>query len=154
MTAERRRFALDTNILVYFVDDLFPAKQERARDIVARAAACGRCVLPLQGVGEFFTTATRKRLVEPGPAAQRARDLMHLFTVAEPVAADAGTALELAAAGRTSYWDGFLLATVARAGCVALLSEDMQDGGTLAGVVVRNPFTGDALPEPVSALLA
>ncbi len=153
MTAERERFALDTNILVYFVDDLSPSKQERARHVVARAVACGRCVLSVQSVGEFFTTATRKRLVEPGPAAQRARDLMRLFSVAEPAAADAGMALDLAAAGRSSYWDGLLLATVGRAGCAVLLSEDMQDGATLAGVTVRNPFVGDALPDAIEALL-
>jgi predicted nucleic acid-binding protein len=154
MTAELLRFALDTNVLVYFADDDAGSKQERARNIVARAAVRGRCILPMQTIGEFFATATRKRLVEPGSAALRARDFMRLFAVAEPVTADADAALDLAATGRLSYWDGLLLATAARAGCVALISEDMQDGATIAGVTVHNPFIGDTLPEPVAALLA
>jgi len=64
-----------------------------------------------------------------------------------------GKALDWTTAGRLSYWDGLLRATVGRSGCTVLLSEDMQDGATIAGVTVRNPFVGDALPDAVAALL-
>ena len=153
MTAERRLFALDSNVLFYTADDRAGVKQVLARDIVARAAVCGRCSLPMQSVGEFFHAITRKRIAPLEPAARRARDFLGLFSLAEPSATDVAFALDLAAAGRTSYWDGLLLATVARAGCTVLLSEDMQDGATIAGVTVRNPFVGDALPDAVAALL-
>jgi predicted nucleic acid-binding protein len=73
------------------------------------------------------------------------------IVAADPKAVE--TALEAAGAERLSYWDAVLLATLARAGCTTLLSEDMQDGATAAGVLVRNPFAGDELPEAVARLL-
>ena len=62
-------------------------------------------------------------------------------------------ALAEAAAGGFSCWDALLLATLGRAGCGVLLSEDMQDGAALAGVVVRDPLAGERLPDEVEALL-
>lgn len=80
---------------------------------------------------------------------------MFLFPIAEPTAADAHAALAVAATGGLSYWDALLLTTLGRAGCTALLSEDMHDGAIiLAGVTVCDPFQGDALPEHVSIVLA
>ena len=126
------RFALDTNVLVYVVDDGAKDKQERARDVFTRAAANPDCVLAMQCVGEFYAAATRRRLVAPDAAAHRARDLMRLFPTVDPVAADAEAALDAATAGRFSY---------------------MQDGAGLAGVTVLNPFVGETLPERIATLL-
>ena len=62
-------------------------------------------------------------------------------------------ALTVAQQGRSSFWDGMLIATAIRAGCSFLLSEDMHDGARFDGITVLNPFLGDELPEPVAALL-
>jgi predicted nucleic acid-binding protein len=74
-----------------------------------------------------------------------------------PVATTSATALEIAfvafEAGRFGLWDALLLAAAGEAGCKVVLSEDMQDGAELAGVVVRNPLRGDRLPEDLAALL-
>lgn len=148
------RFALDTNVLVYMFDGAYPERRERARLVVERAAGCGRCVLSLQSVGELHAALRRRRLVPPAALAQAVRDVVLLFPLLGIVPKDAEEALEWAAAGRLSYWDGLLRATVRRAGCTALLSEGMQDGATIAGVIVHNPFVGDALPDAVATLLA
>lgn len=153
MTVERPRFALDTNILIYTSDDSAGPKQAVARNVLARAAICGRCMLSMQSVGEFFHAITRKRRASPEAAARRARDFIALFPVAEPTTPDTATALDLAVAGASSYWDGLLLATIGRTGCAVLLSEDMQNGARIAGVTVLNPFVGDVLPDAIAALL-
>ena len=67
---------------------------------------------------------------------------------------DARTALGEAAAGRFSYWDALLLATLDRVGCAVVLSEDMGDGAVLGGVTVRDPLAGDGLPDDLRALLS
>jgi predicted nucleic acid-binding protein len=41
---------------------------------------------------------------------------------------------------RISYYDGAILAAAERLGCDTVLSEDMSDGQSYAGVTVRNPF--------------
>ena len=147
------RFALDTNVLVYTVDSADATRCRRAQDLVRQAAEGGRCMLVLPTIGEFYAAVTRKGFQAPGEAAQQARDWMQLFPVVEPVAADAEAALDAAAAGRFSYWDALLLTTLGRTGCTTLLSEDMGDGTSLAGVTVRNPFAGETLPEAIAALL-
>jgi predicted nucleic acid-binding protein len=148
------RFGLDSNILVYAADIRDPARRQRARLVVARAARTRRCLLALQSIGEFFHASTRKRLVGRDEAAARAADYLSLFDIVAPAPADARQALAAAADGTCAYWDGLLLATLGRAGCSLLLSEDMQDGATLAGVGIRNPFVGDTLPDELDRLLS
>ena len=152
MTAER--FGLDTNVLVYLVDGRDPVRQARAREVVERAVLTGRCILSVQNLGEFFVVAVRKGLATPAAAQQAVDDLTVAFPVASPTAADARVAIAAAVAGRFAYWDALLLATLERAGCTTLLSEDMGDGAALGGITVHNPFAGDQLPDEVDRLLS
>lgn len=154
MAVEGRRFGLDSNILVYLVDGRDPARQGRARLVVERAGHTGRCVLSAQNLGEFYVVAVRKRFVEPAKAQLVVDDLMALFALASPAGADVRAATAAAVAGRFSYGDTLLLATLGRAGCSVVLSEDMHDGAALAGAVVHNPFTGGRLPDDIAALLS
>jgi len=39
------------------------------------------------------------------------------------------------------YWDALIVASAQRSGCRHLLTEDLQDGQELDGVLVMNPFT-------------
>ena len=39
-----------------------------------------------------------------------------------------------------SFWDAMLWAAARRAGCRLLLSDDLHDGQTMAGVTFVNPF--------------
>ena len=126
-----------------------------ARAELVRLAAAGgnQCVIALQTIGEFYAAVTRRGLQSREEAAQQARDWTRVFKVVEPRTLDAEDALAAAAAGRLSYWDGMLLATLRRAGCTTLLSQDMGDGAVHNGVTIRNPFAGERLPAEVAALL-
>jgi predicted nucleic acid-binding protein len=150
----RERFGLDSNVLVYAVDARDTVRQARARLVIERAGLTGRCILSVQSLGEFYAAAVRKRLAPPATAQAAVDDLMGFFPLASPSGADVRAATAAAVAGRFSYWDALLLATLGRAGCSVVLSEDMHDGASLAGAVVRNPFAGDRLPADVEALLA
>lgn len=142
MTAER--FTLDTNILIYAIDLDAGERHRLALEIVNRSVEAA-CVMTVQALAEFVHVVTRKNLVPLADAIAQARDWLQLFPV---VAADA-RALETAYAARErgafSLFDALLLATAQTAGCTVALSEDMQEGRDLAGIVVRNPFvTADA----------
>src|SRR3954462_6421194 len=125
------RFGLDSNVLVYAADSREPARQQRARWVVERAARTRRCSVALQSIGEFYHAATRKRLIDRREAAAKAADYMTVFEIIEPVSSDARHALAAAAAGGYSYWDALLLTTLGRSGCAFVLSENMHDGGAL-----------------------
>jgi predicted nucleic acid-binding protein len=146
------RFSLDANVLVYAADGCAGHRHARALHILVSAARRD-CVLTLQALGEFFHTAARKRIAPRHDAAAQVRDLLAIFRTAAADVEAFRTPLEWAEHGTRSFWDGVLLATVARAGCDFLLSEDMQDGARFGGVIVLDPFVGDELPEAVAALL-
>ena len=110
-------------------------------------------MLTLQALGEFFHAATRKRIAARPDAAAQVRDLLAIFRTAAADVEAFRTALEDAERGTHSFWDGVLIATVARAECDFLLSEDMQDGARFGRVTVLDPFVGDEVPERVAALL-
>lgn len=147
------RFALDTNVLVYLFDGTEPERRKRASQVVRSASRNARCSLPVQCVGEMLSALRRRRLIEPGAIVRTVRDVVALFPLLAIEPADAERALGSVALGRLSYWDALLLATVGRAGCATLLSEDMQDGAAHGGVTVRNLCAGECLPAEIEALL-
>jgi predicted nucleic acid-binding protein len=108
----------------------------------------------VQSLGEFFDVAVRKGLATPATAQQAVDDLTVTFAIASPTAADARAAAAAAVAGRLGYWDALLLATLDRAGCTFVLSEDMGDGVQHGGVTVRNPFAGERLADEIDRLLS
>jgi predicted nucleic acid-binding protein len=152
MSDAPERFSLDTNVLVYAVDTAERERHRRATWVMERARLLP-CILAVQSLGEFYAAVTRKSMLSRAEAALMVRSWMTMF----PVVGNDADALEIALpaveAGRFSYWDALLLATLARAGCSTLLSEDMADGSTLAGVTVRNPFAGEVVPATVARLL-
>jgi len=138
----KTRFTLDTNILVYAIDTDAGLRHDSAMEIVRRAARAD-CVLTLQSLAEFFHASTRKGKL----AAPRAQGIVQTWINVFPVTA-AGvealtTAMQMAGEHRLSFWDSMLWATAADAGCAAIFSEDMQDGRTIGGVEIINPFVGD-----------
>ena len=139
MNAGSTRFTLDTNLLVYAIDSAAGARHELAREIVRHAVQLD-CWLTLQAVSEFYVVASRKRIVPPPDAAAQAADWLELFPCAAASESAVRTALADAAAKRASYWDALLLATAGEAGCLAILTEDLADGGELGGVRIYNPF--------------
>ena len=137
--AARQLFTLDSNILGYSADRAAGERHALAIDIVARSARAGG-VLTLQSLSEFYVVSTRKSLT----GRSRAAALVDSWLVAFPCIAVSANAVRLAladaVAGRASYWDALLIATAAEAGCTLILTEDLQDGFTLGGVEIHNPF--------------
>lgn len=146
-----RRFSLDANILVYAVDRSEGERRIRARDLVDRAARSD-CWITVQALGEFFHVCTRKEKASRALLEEQVEDWLTLFPT---IAASAGLlprAMRLSREAQLSFWDALLIATVGEAECGTLLSEDMQDGMTVGGVTVRNPFLGDRLSDDLEQL--
>lgn len=148
-----RDFTLDTNILVYALDRQAGARHALAGHIIDRATVSTNCWLTLQSISEFYAAATRKRLVPVAGARDQALDWLSMFRIAAASASAVRTALGIAASGRASYWDALLVITAAEAGCTAILTEDLADDSTFAGVRVINPFAGTSLSGAAEALL-
>lgn len=150
MSAER--YSIDTNILVYAVDRREGGKHLCSLDIVDRSVERD-CVLTAQSLAEFLVVATRRRMLSKPEAMAQARDWMQVFPVVTADTTAFGSAFTAFEAGCFGLWDAVLLATARAAGCRLLLSEDMQDGATFDGLVVRNPFRGHDVADDLRSLL-
>lgn len=138
--ASGTRFTLDTNILVYSVDDRDRRRHNVATQIVDRAIDVD-CRLTLQAISEFYWAVSRKRIMPTERAETLVRHWLSLFPTIAASADAIRTSIPYAAAGRASYWDALLVATAAEAGCGLILTDDMADGTRLGGVEIHNPFS-------------
>ena len=128
---------IDTNILVYAA-----AKDDPRADIATARLAEGGTI-SVQVLNEF-TSVVRRKLNWPW---EDVVDALAAFRAlcSEPMPLHLSThqaALEIAQRDGLSFYDALIVASALEAGCSTLLSEDMQDGRTIAGcLTVRNPFT-------------
>ncbi len=138
MTAPR---FVDSNVLIYAHDRDAGAKHTRAKALLRELWNEGSGCLSAQVLQEFFVNATRK-IPQPLPT-EEARKVLRAYLPWVRTATDGDMvirATEIADAWRTSFWDGMILAAAERAGAHELLSEDLQHGQRLVGLVIVNPF--------------
>jgi predicted nucleic acid-binding protein len=140
MTTAGRTF-VDTNVLLYAHDASEIGKQPVARALLEELWADGSGVLSTQVLQEFYVVATRK--FKPPMRRSEARELVTLYATWPVVQVDVGlivdaTALEVRA--QLSFWDALVIEAARRAGATRLVSEDLQDGRRIAGIVIEDPF--------------
>ena len=132
---------LDTNILVYAADRSEPAKCRAARDLILRLTKERPPCISTQVAQEFFVTVTRKM----GAAPLAARDLDLALKGFEHVVVDfedIPAAIDGHILWRVSFWDALIVTAARKSKCAVLYTEDLNDGQTLGGVRVVNPFHG------------
>lgn len=137
------RICLDANILFYTIDADAGELQEKARQVVRRAALSHDCFLSLQTLCEFFAATTRKRKLTPAQAAVHLEDWQTLFPVVPASASSLRLAVRAVDQHNLSFWDAMQWAVAKQAGASLLLSEDLQHERELEGVRFRNPFLVD-----------
>ena len=98
------RFSIDTNVLVYSVDRVAGLRHDTARAVVGASHRLS-CVVTLQALSEFFSVATRKKLIPAGEASEAVREWIGIFETATSSVDSVLAAIERAASGRLSYWD-------------------------------------------------
>jgi len=126
---------LDTNILIY----AFASNDPRSEEAEALLAAGG--MISIQVLNEFVNVSRRK-LRREWPEIEEA--LSVLRTILDPpiplTIEIHEAAVGLARNSGFSFYDSLIIAAAIRAGCRILYSEDMQDGQTVDGMTLRNPF--------------
>lgn len=132
---------VDSNVLVYAHDRSEPHKQAIAQALLEElwAARTGR--LSTQILQEFYVVATRK--FDPPMRRAAAREIIALYGTWPLVQIDVPLMLaasELEQAQVLSFWDALVVEAARRAGAARLVTEDLQDGRTVAGVRIENPF--------------
>jgi len=130
---------VDSNVLLYAVDEADPDKQRVARNWRAELWKSRRGRVSFQVLGEFYVNVLRKQPAAREEARAEVRDLLAW----NPVVTDAALlerGWKLQDRYRLSYWDVLIVAAAKAALCGYLLSEDLQSGQQLDGIEVLNPF--------------
>jgi predicted nucleic acid-binding protein len=132
---------LDTNILVYQVDNKAPAKQQRAQSLTALLYQQNEAVISTQVLQEFYNTATGKLRIPSSVSEGLARSFAK-GRVVQLVPSILFSAMQRHASSQFYFWDALIVEAALAAGCKTLYSEDMQHGLVVNGMTIENPFVG------------
>jgi len=134
---------LDSNVLVYSVDESPAEKARHERAVELLSAHPEDLVVSTQVLQEFYVTVTRK-LKKP-LAVGKARDIVDEYltwTVVDNTGAILLDAIDLQRHAKLSFWDALVVQAAITAGCDRLYSEDLNAGQRFGATLVVNPFAG------------
>jgi predicted nucleic acid-binding protein len=133
------RFTVDSNVLVYAVDSATPVKHDLAVHLLIRSADAD-ALLTAQVLGEFVAVIARKYPAGLDAALRQVERWNTIFEVVGTAGPDILAAATFAARYRLQFWDSLIWNVARSAGAAVFLSEDLQDGMTVEGMTVLNPF--------------
>lgn len=140
------RVFVDTNILVYAHDRDADEKHEIARNIVVQLWEQRSGVVSLQVLQEFYINITRKITAPLSPSA--ARELIQTYfawyiAVIHPLFII--RASEISERNKISFWDALIIVAAQEANAEKILTEDLNTGQIIEGVLIVNPFVTNQL---------
>ena len=133
------KFFIDTNILIYALDQHSPQKQAQARELLRAANSQEKLALSTQVLQEFFVASTRKLYLEPMTAKQILRGFSHFETVLITTS-QIDQAIDDSIQYTLSFWDALIVTAADHIHCSELWTEDLNDGQKVRGVTIVNPF--------------
>jgi predicted nucleic acid-binding protein len=134
------KIALDTNVLAY-AEGINGAERRNATLALIRRLPQETAIVPVQVLGELFNVLVRKGGKARSDAREAVLSWRDAFPGVETSPETMLAAVDLATDHQLGIWDAVILSAASQAGCRLLLSEDLQEGFTWAGVTVVNPFS-------------
>ena len=135
--------AVDTNILLYSIDQNEPAKQLKAQQLLQQLyTGSTGTVLLWQVLGELGQQLRRWRdqgKLTQAEFVQHIQSFRYLFPLALPIATVFDSALSLAERFSLAHWDSMLLGACQSAGVSVLYTEDMGAPIAIDGIQLINP---------------
>jgi predicted nucleic acid-binding protein len=136
--------AVDTKVFLYSLDINEPAKQAKAKALLAGLVGAPAATVTLwQVAGELLNGLRRWQLagrVSAPDVQTHFHNLLALFPLVVPATSSFSTYFDLFSRFSLSHWDAMLLAAGKEAGVTTLYSEDMDAGTDFDGLRIVNPF--------------
>lgn len=138
-------FFLDTNIFVYSFDHEQVEKRRVARQLIATALSSQRGAISTQVMQEFLNISLRRfvRTILVADSREYLETVLSPLCLHFPSVAFYAQALAIQVETGYSWYDTLIVAAALDLGCSILFSEGLQDGRTIRGMVIRNPFRVD-----------
>ena len=132
---------VDTNILIYAHDLDAGSKHDVAVSIIEDLWENENGVISTQVLQEFYVNVTQKI---PKPLSySHARGIIENYTSwhIETIKADAVLrASEIEERYQLSFWDSLIIEAASSAKVSKVLTEDLNHGQTIEGILIENPF--------------
>ena len=131
---------IDTNVLIYAHDIDANAKNEIAKAVLRELWSDRTGVLSMQVLQEFYVNVTRKI---PSPLSKdSARSVVSSYVswCMETTPTEISAAFRIEDESRIGFWDALILSSAVKSGATRILSEDLNAGQRIAGILVENPF--------------
>ena len=133
---------IDTNVLIYAHDIDAKAKNEMAKAVLRELWSERTGVLSMQVLQEFYINVTRKI---PSPLSKdSARRVVANYAIwcTETTPTEISAAFRIEDESRIGFWDALIVSSAVKCGATRILSEDLNAGQTIAGILIKNPFVG------------
>ena len=133
---------IDTNVLIYAHDIDAHAKNEIAKAVLRELWSERTGVLSMQVLQEFYVNVTRK-IASPLPK-DSARNVVTSYAIwcMETTPAEISAAFRIEDDSQIGFWDALIVSSATKSGATRILSEDLNAGQRIAGILVENPFAG------------
>jgi predicted nucleic acid-binding protein len=131
---------VDTNVLVYAAGSGDP-RTAVAQSLLLELTRSEALRTSTQVLQEFFAVVTRKNKIPL--TVEQALAFLDNWSECPVVLLDYPTireAAKLTTEQQLSFWDSLILVAARRSGAKRIYTEDLQDGQTILGVRVINPF--------------
>lgn len=139
MTSTIYKSFIDTNILIYALDQADPVKQQKARALLKTLQEKETGVISTQILQEFFVVSTAKLKLKIDLVKKIIITLKNFKTITVDLKI-IEEAIDCSALNKISFWDALVVTTAKAAGCHSIWSEDLGHGQLIDGVRIINPF--------------
>jgi len=130
---------LDTNILVYCLDQTDPEKRRRCRELIRELTTENLGVISTQVLQEFYVASTSKLGADPLIIKDILRSLERFETVIiTPVLIK--EAIDCSITNRLSFLDAMIVVAAESAKCKIIWTEDLNHGQIIRSVLIENPL--------------
>jgi predicted nucleic acid-binding protein len=131
---------IDTNVLIYAHDADAGAKHQIAKEVLRELWTERTGVLSVQVLQEFYVNVTRK--ISTPVSKELARLVVSSYAIwcTETTATEIASAFRIEDESRIGFWDALIVSAASKSGATRILSEDLNAGQRIAGIVIENPF--------------
>ncbi len=140
---------LDTNVIIYMLDETDVDKRKRAEALVNENLEQGNGCISFQVVQETINVLVHKLGFRTEDLRQMLERVLIPLWQVHPTEALYHDAISLQGRYGFSFYDSLIVAAAIEAGCTRLYSEDLQHGQQIQQLTILNPFetaTGTSQP--------
>jgi predicted nucleic acid-binding protein len=133
---------IDTNVLIYGHDVDAGAKYEIAKAVLRALWSERTGVLSMQVLQEFYINVTRKIASPLSKDSARRVVTSYAIWCMETTPFEISAAFRIEDESRIGFWDALIVSSAVKSGATRVVSEDLNAGQRIAGILIENPFAG------------